>query len=948
MKKTTSRLLIALFTLLVCASCTEKFSGADDLRCEYTQNPPCVDNPHPRLSWIMLSDVQEDKQTAYRILVASSPDLLEEGKADCWDTGKQMSNQTSQIHYEGTPLKSASDYFWKVQLWDKDGQPLPWSKTAKWSTGLFSPEDWQEAQWMTFRDETEWKTRWEAQKAKEREIDASMPPDGVCKWFYGKERTIFELKEMGNYDPAPLFRKEFSAKKKVKKATLYVCGLGYYIPYLNGQRIGDKELNPAWTNFEQRELYDAYDVTSLIAKENALGFMVGRGQYEPLCNDLWGLSLAAWVDQPKVIALLRMEYKDGAVENVVSDGTWKTAGGPVVYDDTRQGELYDAREEKEGWNRTGYDDSKWKMAHCEKWDDAGLEAQIMPPIRKFAPLKPVRQIPDTEHKGIIYDMGRELAGWARVCLEAPEGTQVLVEYCERPSRKDICPDLAPSLYDVPASDPLYASFYDKGLNVRQQNGYIAKGKGKEKFECMFSYKGFRYVRITADKDIKIHSVEGIPVHTDFEKIGSFECSNEVINTLQQNALNTMNSNFEGIPTDCPHREKQGWTCDAYIASRAACYNYNMMLFWEKWIGDLTRSRSDIGCPNIVAPTTSAGTNSSTTWPAALVYVPQDLLHFYADTDILSKNLTYMEEFAASSTKVREVPGKKDLIEDMLGDWISPHKTLDDSQPRQNDMAPPEGQIFYGTAAHYRIHQQLADICTRLGKEEKAAYYRQRAAEIAGSFNGEFLDKETFTYHGTNPTDYRQSTNATALYYGLVPDSLRDAVGAELVKQIHNNDDHLATGFLGIQSLMEWLPEKEPELTFKMVTQPTYPSWGYMVERGATTMWETWDGYDSQNHLPFSMISEYFYKHLAGIQYDEEKPGFRHFFIRPSFIQALSYVRCHYNSMCGRIESNWTRTDKGIELDIRVPANTSATVCLPDKTEEVGSGTYHFIVKEKRR
>ena len=942
-----------LLAVLFCAGCTKEFSGADDLRCEYSVNPLCMDNPHPRLSWVMCSDVQEDRQTAYRILVASSPELLKEGKADCWDTGKKMGNQTSQIHYEGTPLQSASDYFWKVQLWNKDGQPLPWSKTSKWSTGLFSPKDWQGAKWIAFRDETEWKIRWNAQKAKEKESAAPMTLGGAWPWFNGKDSTIFALKEMGNYDPSPLFRKEFSTrstsplglskKSKVRKATLYVCGLGYYIPYLNGQRIGDKELNPAWTNFEQHVLYDAYDVTTLIKKENVLGFMLGRGQYEPICNDVWGLSLSAWIDQPKVIALLRMEYHDGTVENVVSDNTWKTAGGPVVYDDTRQGELYDAREEKEGWNSTEYDDSKWAKAHCVEWK-AKLEAQTMPPIRKFAPLKPVRQIPDTEHHGMIYDIGKEVAGWARVCLEAPEGTRVLVEYCERPSRKDLCPDLPASCFSIPIPDPFYASFYDKCINVRQQNGYIAKGRGKETFECMFSYKGFRYIRVTANKEVNLLSVEGIPVHTDFEETGSFECSDKVVNTLQQNAINSMNSNFMGIPTDCPHREKQGWTCDTYIVSKAACYNQNMMLFLEKWIGDLAGSKSSIGCRNTVAPSTGYDNNSSTTWPAALVYVPQDLCHFYADTDILQKHLPDMEEFAESSAKVREVPGKKDLIQDVLGDWISPHKTIDDSLPRQNEMAPPEGQTFYGTAAHYRIHQQLADICARLGEEEKSAYYRQRSEEIAERFNTEFLDAESLSYHGTNPTDYRQSTNATALYYGLVPDSLREAVGEELVKQIHRNDDHLATGFLGIQSLMGWLPEKEPELTYKMVVQPTYPSWGYMVEKKATSMWESWDGYDSQNHLPFCMVSEYFYKHLAGIQYDESCPGFKHFFIRPSFISSLSYVRCHYNSMCGRIESNWTRTEKGVELEILVPANTTATVCLPDKTVEVGSGKYHFDVQ----
>ncbi|MBQ0144039.1 MAG: family 78 glycoside hydrolase catalytic domain [Bacteroidales bacterium] len=905
---------------------------AKGLRCEFTVDPECIDAQSPRLSWIMESGARGDRQTAYQILVASSRKELTKRKADIWNTGKVESGESVSIEYSGARLESMKDYYWKVRVWNADGKASRWSKPARWSMGLLSKDAWKGAEWIAFKDRETWQSEWNEQKEIERQTSVGMIPGESWPWANWKDSSIFTIWEMTDYDPSPLFRKEFTTVGKVRKADLYICGLGYYIPYLNGKRVGDRELNPAWTNFDQRSIYDRYDVTDLIEGDNAIGVMLGRGQYEPICNDIWGLCRSSWVDEPKVIALLKIEYSDGRTEYIKTDASWKTAGGPVIYDDTRHGELYDAREEKEGWDRPGFDDSQWAQASLIPFETS-LQAQVMPPVRKFAPLNPVRVI-DSYLGSKVYDIGKEIAGWARVTVKGARGTRVLVEYCERPSNKDICPDLAPSCYVYDKKDPLYASFYDKCINVRQQNGYIMKGEGEETFECMFSYKGFQYIRVWADSDIEIVGVEGIPVHTDFETNGSFRCSDEVVNTLQQNSINSMLSNFVSIPTDCPHREKQGWTCDTYIVSKATMYNFNMALFFEKWVRDLALSETPQGGYVTVAPSTGYDGNTSTTWPAALVYVPTDMLHFYGDTKILSDNLRNMETFAASSRLHRELPGKPDIINDVLGDWISPHPTIDDSKPRHNDMAPPEGLPFYGTTSHYLVHRKLAGICKALGLSDKASYYEQRAKEIAGHFNDEFYDPETHSYHGTVPTGYRQSTNVTALYYGLVPEQEKDAVESELISQIKANDSHLGTGFLGIQSLMGYMPEVDPELTFQMVTQPTYPSWGYMVAKGANSMWETWDGYDSQNHLPFCSVSEYFYRHLAGIQFDEDAPGFRHTLIHPSFISSLDNVECHYDSVYGRIVSNWTRKDGRITLEVKIPAGTTADVILPENATGV--------------
>lgn len=932
------RLSILVALALACSARSDaaarKVTG---LRCEYSVDPECIDATAPRLSWTMESSRRGESQSAWQVLVATSRKNLKEGKADVWDSGKVTDDRSSCIEYAGKALASGNDYFWKVRIWNADGRATRWSKPAKWSMGLLDKAGWCGAEWIAFKDRETWKAAWDAQKAAEAQAATEMIPGESWPWANWKDSSIFTISEKTNYDPSPLFRKEFRTKGKVARADLYICGLGYYIPYLNGKRVGDKELNPAWSNFDQRSFYDRYDVTSLIGKENAIGVMLGRGQYNPLCNDIWGLCRSSWVDEPKLIALLRIEYRDGTVEAVTTDSSWKVTGGPVVYDDTRHGELYDARLEKEGWDSPGYDDSTWDNASGISMD-ARLVAQTMPPVRRHEALKPVRTF-DSYQGSKVYDIGKQIPGWAKVKVKGPRDAKVLVEYCERPSNKEICPDLAPSCYEYSKPDPLYASFYDKCTNVRQQNGYIMKGDpAGETFECHFSYKGFRYIRVWSDSEVEILGVEGIPVHTDFETTGSFECSDPVVNTLQQNAINSMYSNFVSIPTDCPHREKQGWTCDTYIVSRAAMYNFNMTLFFEKWVRDLALSETPQGGYTTVAPATGYDGNSSTTWPAALIYVPYDALNFYGDTRILSDNLRNMKTFAASSM-AREIPGKPDIINDVLGDWVSPHPTIDDTKPRHNDMAPPEGLPFYGTTSHYRVHKLISRIGAALGDKETEVSYARRAEEIAGHFNDEFFDPETHTYHGTIPTGYRQSTNATALWYGLVPDNEYETVENGLVEQIRANGDHLGTGFLGIQSLMGILPDKDPELTFRMITQPTYPSWGYMVARGATGMWETWDGYDSQNHLPFSMVSEYFYRHLAGIRFDETAPGFRNILIQPAFISSLDHVRCHYDSINGRIESNWTKKDGKVTLEVTIPGNTTADVVLPEGATDVKeSGT----------
>ena len=523
---------IILLGLLLAGNIGLRAAGTEGLRCEYLDNPLGIDVTSPRLSWKVVSGKRGDCQTAYRILVASSAELLKKDRGDLWDSGRVPSDRSIQVEYAGKPLESRMRCYWKVQVWDAAGKAGPWSEPAMWSMGLLTERDWGGARWIAYRDDAQWREQWQAHKDRENSHREPTWP-----WFVGTGRTIWELYDMASphYDPSPLFRKEFALGKKVKAATLYVTGVGYYEAFLNGKKIGDHVLDPAWTNFHKRTFYVTYDVTADVRRgDNALGIMVGRGQYNPLCNDIWRLGSSLWVGQPKAIALLSVEYADGTTADIVTDGSWTTAGGPILYDDTRHGELYDAREEKAGWNRPGFVADGWRPAAVV--DGSGpLYAQMMPPVRCFAPIAPVKTF-DKGNGRTAYDIGRNIAGWARVRVSGPAGARVLVEYCELPSDPELVPDIHPSKMKFKIGDPDYASFYDKSINIRQQNGYILKGGGPETFECRFSYKGFQYIRVTADEGVTVERVEGVPVHTDVADAGSFVCSNETVNRLHPDRL----------------------------------------------------------------------------------------------------------------------------------------------------------------------------------------------------------------------------------------------------------------------------------------------------------------------------------------------------------------------------------------------------------------------------
>lgn len=870
-------------------------------------------------------------------MVASSKELLEADTPDLWDSGRRNGSEI-MAEYGGKELQPFSRCYWKVRIWDEKGKAARWSKTAQWAMGAIDATDWEPAQWISVKPDSLWRVEWHQRKAMEKAVEKLDWP-----LYNGMNMTIWDIATMTEpaYDPSPLMRKTFTVPAKPVRAMLYVTGLGYYEAFINGQRVGDHVLDPGWTYYNKHTAYEVFDVLAMLKTGgNAIGMMLGRGQYNPLSNDIWRLNQSEWVGQPKALALLRIEYADGTMSCIGTDNSWRTADGPIVYDDTRLGEIYDARCEHEGWTTAAYDDSMWKPAVEVEWN-AQLKYQCQPPIRRFEGVEPVKTI-NRSTTETVYDMGKNLAGWARVRVEGKRGQRVMVEYCEVVSDTLLVPWLPDYRRSFPMSVEEYATFYDSEMRVRQQNGYILKGDAAgETFECHFSYKGFQYVRIRADEGVKVLGVESIPVHTDLQSAGSFECSDAAINKLQSNSINSMFSNYMSIPTDCPHREKQGWTADAFIAAEAAMYNFDMANFYRNWLRSLADSESPDGSLPTVAPSTNYDINSSTTWPSAMMRVAGDLYRHYAELRPARDYMDCMKRFLFNSSQ-RTFNGNPRIINDVLGDWVSPTYDKPDFT-----MAPPEGTPYYGTAAHAYSLAATSRLARLIGNDALSDSLQQCAATFADGFNREFLDVPTASYHGTTPTpDYRQAPSAVALEYGLVPDEYRQHVLDRLISDLKAHDYRIGTGFLGTPAIMNYLPLHDPETAFIVATQSEYPGFTYMLNDNSTTMWENWNGRASRNHLPFALISAYYYKFLAGIRADE--PGFASFTIAPTAVKHLSWVKAHHDSMYGRIESEWERKGTLFTLKVTVPANTRCTVVVPSHTgneiHQIGAGSYTFRSK----
>lgn len=857
--------LLLLSTLMVAgasagdaARLTVKVTG---LQCEYLTNPLGLDTPAPRLRWVLESGERGVRQSAYQILAASSEAALKRDRGDLWDSGKVQSEQTAQVLYAGKEPGPGRPCWWKVRVWDQDGRPSAWSAPAVWERGLPRKSDWE------------------------------------GKWIGRTEDTAPR--------PAPLLRREFTVKGKVQRARVYVCGLGYHELRLNGEKVGDHVLDPGYTRYDRRALYVTHDVTNRLKQgPNALGVMLGTGWTNVHTVAVWYFDQAPWRQAPKVLLNLRLEYADGRTETIATDERWKTADGPVTFDSIYAGESYDARREIPGWDRPGFDDSRWDEARVVKDPGGEVSAQEMEPIRITRTLKPVK-ITEPKPGVYVFDMGQNLSGHVQLTVSGPAGTEVVFKHGERLNpdgtldQRDIAEHMRP--FRAPAIPK------DAPLPRFQTDSYILKGGGVEVWEPRFVYHGFQYVEVTGLPGKPTpETVKARVTHSDVRPAGEFACSNPLLNKIQEATKWAFLSNLASIPTDCPHREKNGWTGDAHLAAEQAIYNYHPAAVYKKWIQDLADEMRPTGeLPGIV-PSSGWGYEwgNGPAWDSAYLLIPWYLYEYYGDTAILKHHYPKMRRYVDYLT----TKAKDGIVSIGLGDWVPPGKT-----------APTEVTSTGYYYADARIVARAAEI---LGKTEDARKYSELAESIKAAFNKRFFQPETGSY--SNGT---QTALATPLNWGLVPAEHRQKLVDLLVAEVEKKNGHLDTGILGTKYLLNVLLDNgRADVAYRVASQTTYPSWGHWIEQGATTLWEAWDGTASRNHIMFGDISAWFYRALAGIRPDA--PGFKRIRIQPQVVGDLTWVRGSYDSIHGRIASDWKRENGTLTLSVTIPPNTAATVYVP--------------------
>ncbi|MBL9137949.1 MAG: glycoside hydrolase family 78 protein [Verrucomicrobiales bacterium] len=866
----------------------------DRLRTEYLENPIGMDVQQPRLSWTLNSVARRQRQTAYQILVATREDRLRSGKADLWDSGRVESDESLHIRYAGRPLISRQACWWKVRVWDQDGQESPWSAAAYWEMGLLQPGDWT-AHWI------------------------------------GRDESL-------DHRPAPLLRRTFNVRAPVQRARIYISGLGYYDLSINGRPVGDRILDPGYTRYDRRVLYAAHDVTRwLRSGKNAIGVILGTGWFNCHTRAVWNFHQAPWRMSPRLLLQLHLDYADGRTEVLVSDESWKVGSSPIVFDSIYGGESYDARLELPGWNTPSFKDSNWDSARNLAAPAGRLSAQRMPPIRLQEPIEPVG-ISEPSPGVFIVDFGKNIAGVAEIETSGPPGLRVQWRYGERLT--------ADGRLDTRDLDQHIKS---QGADqVFQTDSYTLRGTGTERWHARFTYHGFQYLEVTGLRPSR-DTFRALPVHSDIPRTGTFVCSDERLNKVQAAALRSFLNNFQGLPTDCPHREKNGWTGDAHLAAEQANFNFLPVTVHAKWIQDLTDEQRPTGeLPGIV-PTSGWGYDwgNGPAWDSALLLIPREAYTYFGDTDMFERHYEAMRHYVDYLTSKAE----QGIVSIGLNDW-APWKT-------QTPAA------ITSTAYYYVDARIVAQAARWLGHAADAARYDALADGIRRAFNERFFQTDTATYGNGS-----QTALSCALYQDLVEPQYQAKVVERLVESIDRNAGHLDTGILGTKYLLNaLLDHQRGDVAYQIVTQTNQPGWLWWIGQGATTLWEQWNGSESRNHIMFGDVSAWFYKAIAGIVPDPLAPGFRHFTIRPNPFGDLTWARGEYDSIRGRIISDWRLTDGIFRLRLTVPANTSATVHLPARPGarvregrqevssspdlrfvrqeddrvilEVGSGTYEF-------
>ncbi|MCF8359341.1 MAG: glycoside hydrolase family 78 protein [Prolixibacteraceae bacterium] len=837
-----------------------------DLTCEYLTNPIGIGCKQPRLSWKINTGQSNYVQTAYEIWTASSEKELKTKQNLIWSSGKISSSQSVNVVYEGPELISKQRVYWKVRIWGPDGKVSNWSEPAFWETGLLETTDWK-ATWIT------------------------SPVDD----------SKFEKR------PSPYFRAEFNVEKSVESARVYVSALGLYELYLNGKKIGNDFFTPGWTSYKNRIQYQTFDVTSFLKKENALGAILGSGWYRG--NIGWSGNINYYGDRLALLAQLEIQYTDGSSEVITTDESWKVNTGAICESEIYNGETYDARLEPTGWDLSGYNDRDWKKVQVLDHSLENLIAPQGPPVRAIQKIDPVELLV-TPEGDTVFDMGQNMVGWVRLMVNGKAGDKVVLKFAE-----------------VLDKD---GNFYTANLrSAKATDTYFLKGNGNEVYEPHFTFHGFRFVKVEGyPGELSLDAVKGIVIHSDMKLTNSFTCSDSLINRLQKNILWGQKGNFLDVPTDCPQRdERMGWTGDAQVFSQTAAFNFDVAAFFTKWMADVAADQLPDGKVTNVVPDVLNGGGGATGWADVALVIPWNMYLAYGDKRILEVQYPSMKAWVEYMRK----RAGDDLLwtEDWhFGDWLAYATNQSDYPGATTDKG------FIATAYFRYSSSLLAKIAGIIGKTEDEKEYSQLSEGIKKAFNHEFVTP------AGRLVSHTQTAYSLALAFDMLPDDLVPKAAKYLAEDVQSFG-HLTTGFLGTPLLCEVLSNHGYDaLAFMLLNRKEYPSWLYPVTQGATTIWERWDGQkpdgtfqdvgmNSFNHYAYGAIGSWLYTYVTGIGIDEDNPGYKHFYLAPHPGGGLTYAKTKFDSPYGVIVSGWKVNGENIEYQIEIPANTTATVILPD-------------------
>ncbi len=802
-------------------------------------------------------------------------------------------------------------FWWQVRIWDPKGKATAWSEPAFWEMGLLNASDWK-ASWIRMEQE----------------------PDNTIS------------------RPVQFFRKEFSVAKKIKSARVYVTALGLYELRLNGKKVGADLFTPGWTSYKNRIQYQTYDITNLLGAKNVLCAEVGDGWYRG--NVGFKGQRSYYGDKSALLAQLEITYTDGSTESIATDATWKTTTGPILESDIYNGENYDARLELTGWDQVGYADKKWKGAATYEYAKNQLIAPQGVPVQAIQEIKPIKLIKTPKGESVL-DMGQNMVGVVRLKVKGNAGDKIVVKFAEVLDK---------------AGD-----FYTDNLRAAKcTDTYTLKGGMEETFQPLFTFHGFRFVKLEGlSKEPTLDQVTGVVIHSAMTPTGTFSCSDSLINQLQHNIQWGQKGNFVDVPTDCPQRdERLGWTGDAQVFSMTAAFNFDVAAFYTKWMKDFTADQLKSGRVPHVIPDVLSGGGGATAWADASVIVPWTVYQVYGDKRILTEQYGSMKAWVEY---MHTRAGEKNLWlgDDHFGDWLA-FASNSSSYPG----ATTEKDLI-ATAYYAHSSKILSQVAAILGKTEDAAFYSKLSEAVKKAFIEEFVTKNG------RVVSHTQTGYSLALAFDLLPENLKNNAAEYLAADVKKMG-HLTSGFVGTPLVCKTLSSiGRDDLAFMLLNRKKYPSWLYPVTQGATTIWERWDGQkpdgsfqdvgmNSFNHYAYGAIGEWLYKHVAGLDLDPQNPGYKHLLLYPHPGGDLTKASAELKSMYGTIKSSWKLDQSKFNYEVTVPANTTATVTLPnaelskvlmnqlplagnkvvkaeqngnDTLVELGSGSYQFTYASER-